>query len=512
MTIKLKFRIQLLVTLTAIGCSIAITWAGFAYIKSSQATSHQMEKDVRGLTEIKASALSTIQLDPTTDDTKRIFDDAEQNIGKWAEVVRATSGISTGSEQFKDAISKWSNYDRKSHQLIDLAKLDVKTANDQVSALYRSDFVPFQAQLERIIVDAGRRAAQEDAEASKAADSVLQIITITMSAGLLIVAGWTFSLSRSIQRTLWNMQFNIEDITRTLDVRKRVSVHTMDEIGRTATAFNSLIERVAQTMHSLQYSAESVSIASKQIAAGNTDLSSRTEAQAASLQETAANMEQLTGTVRQNADGARHARGLATDASETARKGNQVVSEVVNTMSQIDESSSKIAEIIGIIEGIAFQTNILALNAAVEAARAGEQGRGFAVVAGEVRSLAQRSSVAAKEIKVLIDTSAARVNLGMHLADQAGSTMQAVIAAVSRVNDIMEEIAAASDEQSRGIDQVAQAITQMDDVTQRNAALVGQSAVAAQALDDQAAKLNAVVAEFKLSSNHRLPAMPSHQT
>jgi methyl-accepting chemotaxis protein-1 (serine sensor receptor) len=227
-------------------------------------------------------------------------------------------------------------------------------------------------------------------------------------------------------------------------------------------------------------------------------LSSRTEEQASALQETASSMDELTGTVKQNADNARQASSLAANASEIANKGSRVVAQVVGTMGDINQSSAKIADIITIIEGIAFQTNILALNAAVEAARAGEEGRGFAVVAGEVRSLAQRSSAAAKEIKGLIDTSVERVQSGTSLVDEAGRTMAEIIGAVQRVTDIMGEIAAASEEQSSGIEQVARAVTQMDEVTQQNAALVEEAAAAAQSLEDQAAKLRQAVAVFHL--------------
>jgi methyl-accepting chemotaxis protein-1 (serine sensor receptor) len=254
---------------------------------------------------------------------------------------------------------------------------------------------------------------------------------------------------------------------------------------------------------------ESIASATKQIAAGNVDLSSRTEEQASALQQTASSMEELTGTVRQNADNARQASTLAANASQIAGKGSAVVSQVVETMGEINRSSAKIADIISIIEGIAFQTNILALNAAVEAARAGEEGRGFAVVAGEVRSLAQRSSAAAKEIKELIDTSVLRVQTGTTLVDEAGRTMSEISGAVQRVTDIMGEIAAASEEQKNGIEQVARAVTQMDEVTQQNAALVEEAAAAAQSLEDQAAKLREVVAVFQLSDAGAHAALPA---
>ncbi|APA88569.1 MCP four helix bundle domain-containing protein [Paraburkholderia sprentiae WSM5005] len=258
----------------------------------------------------------------------------------------------------------------------------------------------------------------------------------------------------------------------------------------------SLVRLIGQ----VRTSADSIATGSSQIASGNVDLSSRTEQQAASLQETAASMEELTATVKQNAESAQQASSLSANASEVAGRGNQVVGKVVDTMSEISTSSTRIADITGIIEGIAFQTNILALNAAVEAARAGEQGRGFAVVASEVRSLAQRSSSAAKEIKDLINASVRKIQDGSSLANEAGKTMAEVTQAVARVTDIMGEIAAASTEQSRGIEQVNQAITQMDEVTQQNAALVEEAAAASKSLEDQGRQLNQAVSFFRLDA------------
>ncbi len=251
-------------------------------------------------------------------------------------------------------------------------------------------------------------------------------------------------------------------------------------------------------MSEVRDSTHAIAGASAEIAAGNLNLSSRTEAQASSLEETAAAMEELTSTVRQNADNARQANQLVMSASGQARQGGQVVGDVVATMGAISDSSRRIADIIGVIDGIAFQTNILALNAAVEAARAGEQGRGFAVVASEVRSLAQRSAAAAKEIKDLIGASSEQVEAGARLVDTAGATMTGIVQAVQRVADLMSEIDAASSEQSQGIGQVNVSIAAMDDVTQQNAALVEEAAAAAGALEEQAARLAQVVSGFKL--------------
>ncbi|MGF6776255.1 methyl-accepting chemotaxis protein [Paraburkholderia sp. GAS334] len=307
-------------------------------------------------------------------------------------------------------------------------------------------------------------------------------------------------LFRIIQSSLSGIRTTLERVSQTLDLTQRAPVQRMDEIGRTGAAFNTLMTRIAEVMVSVRSASESVGQATKEIAAGNVDLSSRTEQQAASLEESASSMQQLTATVKNNADNARQASALAANASDVAHKGNEVVGRVVDTMSEINGSSTKIADITGIIEGIAFQTNILALNAAVEAARAGEQGRGFAVVASEVRSLAQRSSSAAKEIKELIADSVQKVRHGSSLVEEAGHTMTDVMEAVQRVTGIMGEIAAASDEQTRGIEQVNQAITQMDEVTQQNAALVEEAAAAAQSLEGQGKQLRETVGVFQLGA------------
>jgi len=282
------------------------------------------------------------------------------------------------------------------------------------------------------------------------------------------------------------------------DLTRRMPVESRDEVGLLADAFNRFVESLNRTMSDVRSSTDALATASHEIAAGNMHLSSRTETQASSLEETAAAMEELTSTVRQNAENARQANQLVMSASSQAEKGGQVVGEVVETMGSITESSYKIADIIGVIDSIAFQTNILALNAAVEAARAGEQGRGFAVVASEVRNLAQRSAAAAKEIKELINDSVGKVEAGARLVDTAGATMTGIVQAVRRVADLMTEIDAASSEQSQGIVQVNQSIAAMDDVTQQNAALVEQAAAAAGALEEQTSRLIQVVATFKL--------------
>jgi methyl-accepting chemotaxis protein len=284
------------------------------------------------------------------------------------------------------------------------------------------------------------------------------------------------------------------------DLTVEVDVTTKDETGQLLEALKQMNASLAGIVGEVRAGTDTIATASAQISSGNLDLSSRTEQQAGSLEETASSMEELTSTVKQNADNARQANQLAASASEVAVKGGEVVSEVIHTMGAINESAKKIVDIIAVIDGIAFQTNILALNAAVEAARAGEQGRGFAVVATEVRNLAQRSATAAKEIKTLIDNSVEKVELGSRLVGQAGSTMDDVVSSVRRVSDIIGEIASASEEQRSGIEQVNQAISQMDEVTQQNAALVEEAAAASASMQDQADKLSQVVSVFKLSA------------
>ena len=287
------------------------------------------------------------------------------------------------------------------------------------------------------------------------------------------------------------------------DLVKRIDVESDNEMGQLAHSLRHMQGELARTVGEVRQGADAIYSGASEIAMGNNDLSSRTEQQAASLEETAASMEELTATVKQNAENARQASHLALSASETAQKGGKVVDNVVQTMRDITASSQKIADIISVIDGIAFQTNILALNAAVEAARAGEQGRGFAVVAGEVRNLAQRSAQAAREIKSLIEDSVNRVDLGSTLVESAGETMDEIVNAVTRVTDIMGEIASASDEQSRGIDQVGLAVAEMDRVTQQNASLVEESAAAAAALEEQASRLTEAVAVFRIQQQQQ---------
>lgn len=319
--------------------------------------------------------------------------------------------------------------------------------------------------------------------------------------------GFFRRLSESVNSLVQAIEQNLEDVARVLaavasgDLTKRVEGDYSGTFARLRDDSNQTVEQLSQVVHQIKESSHAVNTAAREIASGNADLSSRTEQQAASLEETASSMEELTGTVRQNAENARQANQLAIGASEIASKGGRVVEDVISTMAAIDQSSRRIVDIIGVIDGIAFQTNILALNAAVEAARAGEQGRGFAVVASEVRSLAQRSAAAAKEIKQLIDDSVSKVDGGTKLVEQAGRTMNEVVASIRRVTDIVGDISAASEEQRLGIEQVSKAIAQMDEGTQQNAALVEEAAASARSLEEQAMGLVSTVDVFTLKDD-----------
>ena len=326
--------------------------------------------------------------------------------------------------------------------------------------------------------------------------------------------GFFLQVGKGINGLMETSSVGLNEVVRVLsalskgDLTETISNEYAGTFGQLKDDANETVEQLTRLISRVKDAANTISTASKEIASGNTDLSSRTEQQASSLEETAASMEELTSTVKQNAENAKQANQLALSASDIAVKGGRVVGQVVGTMSSISESSKKIVDIISVIDGIAFQTNILALNAAVEAARAGEQGRGFAVVASEVRNLAQRSAAAAKEIKELISDSVEKVGAGTRLVDEAGKTMDEVVNSVKRVTDIMAEITAASTEQSQGIEQVNTAITQMDDVTQQNAALVEEAAAAAESLEEQAQELAALMSTFKLAGGASFQSAP----
>jgi len=382
------------------------------------------------------------------------------------------------------------------------ALLASQKSGQSVSAAVDSDLAPlarnYLAALDAVTRHADALLSQTQTET--AALTTASQWTLGAAAGVALAVSLLLSLfvARSITGPV-RAAADAAEAIRSGDLSSPIASHGNDETAHLQQALENMRTNLSQIVQHVRLNADSVATASTEISQGNHDLSARTEQQAAALEETAASMEELSSTVRLNADNARQGNQLAQNASSVAVRGGEVVGQVVDTMKGINEASRKIADIIGVIDGIAFQTNILALNAAVEAARAGEQGRGFAVVASEVRSLAGRSAEAAKEIKGLISDSVQRVEQGTALVDQAGATMTEVVAAIRRVTDIMGEISAASSEQSQGVAQVGEAVTQMDQATQQNAALVEESAAAAESLKAQAQQLVQAVAVFKLA-------------
>ena len=381
---------------------------------------------------------------------------------------------------------------------IDLASIDPNTgvaAMQTAAEKYKALNYELSGTAKAIEAKTAELIVQNGAEISK----IRWAIGVLMLAAVFALGFTAVLVARSVTTPL-KLAVHIAQTVAGGDLTSRIESRSKDETGQLLLALKDMNDHLRQIVGNVRNSANAIVTASTQIATGTLDLSSRTEQQSGSLEETASSMEELTSTVKQNADNSRQANQLAASASAVAIKGGAVVAQVVDTMDSINASSKKIADIIGVIDGIAFQTNILALNAAVEAARAGEQGRGFAVVASEVRNLAQRSAAAAKEIKTLIGDSVEKVDIGTKLVNQAGATMDEIVASVQRVTDIMNEISAASQEQTSGIGQVNQSIVQMDEATQQNAALVEETAAAAQSMRDQAGNLVQVVDGFKINA------------
>ncbi|WP_426339201.1 methyl-accepting chemotaxis protein [Pseudoduganella sp. S-14] len=423
---------------------------------------------------------------------------------RGAELLKSVEGLLETDEErkiYQDAVAIRNKYQDAKNQV-----MNAKKAGDAAEGerLYREVFEPAaKAYQEKVNELLAQQRKSIDATAARINEANARSNRLMLTLGVLLLAfgGWAaWVISRSITVPL-NSALGIANTVAEGDLTTQFEEQTArDEIGDLMKALRGMNDALRRVVSQVQTGTTAIATASSEIAEGNLDLSSRTEQQASSLEETASSMEELTSTVRQNADNANQANQLAQAASDVAARGGEIVGQVVETMGSIDASSRKIVDIIGTIDGIAFQTNILALNAAVEAARAGEQGRGFAVVASEVRNLAQRSAAAAKEIKELIDNSVAQVNAGTSLVQQAGTTMGDVVTSVRRVTDIMGEITSASREQSVGIDEVNQAIGQMDQVTQQNAALVEEAAAAAASMQEQAAQLAQVAASFRLGT------------
>ena len=382
----------------------------------------------------------------------------------------------------------------------EIAKAKKEGRGDDVARLF-ADFMPLAdaymdselnfLDYQKNVVNAMSKRVDAVAESSKML--VISLIALFVALGSLCAWRLTRSITAPLDRAV-----AVARRVAAGDLSAEVQVTSMDELGDLLNALKDMNGNLGRMVAQVRQSTESMNVSSREIATGNMDLSQRTESQASNLEETASAIEQLTGTVRNNADNARQANRMVDDAAGEARRGGEVVERVIGTMNSIKDSSSKMSDIIGVIDGIAFQTNILALNAAVEAARAGEQGRGFAVVASEVRNLAQRSATAAREIKDLIADSAAKVDAGSKLVDEAGQAMRDIVASVSRVIGIMESIVTASQEQSTGIEQVNRAVGEIDRMTQQNAALVEQAAAAAQSMQDQAQALSSAVSVFDL--------------
>ncbi len=418
-----------------------------------------------------------------------------EQLGRQIEKEPADSPLRTGMEAARQQLT---DYFKKADGAIDLASVDPNTgvaamqgADEAYNALTRS-LTSAQVQL----VDHASQDAKENAAESARTHWLLSLLSLAAAAAV-VAMSWV--VLRKVAQSL-DQASRIARAVADGDLTLKVETDRKDELGELLRALSTMKDSLLSTVVHVRSASDSIGTASAEIASGNQDLSARTEQAASSLQQTAASMEQLTGTVQSSVDAARQANQLASSASAIAVRGGQVVGQVVTTMDQINHSSKKISDIIGTIDGIAFQTNILALNAAVEAARAGEQGRGFAVVAAEVRSLAQRSAEAAKEIKDLISASVDKVDVGTRLVDEAGQTMGEIVASVQRVTDIIAEITAAASEQGDGIGQVNVAVTQLDQMTQQNAALVEESAAAAESLKDQAARLSEVVAVFRVGA------------
>jgi methyl-accepting chemotaxis protein len=517
---RLALSFLAVVALGAIVAGIAI----YNMTQMNERAKRMYQKELLGISYVKEASLDQVHVGRSlrgamlaSSDEQRVQNLA--NVDKYKQLLRDNLDkarplfyTEDGKRTFADVDAQLREYDDLIAEQIKRIKADpLDQKRDSVDYLFGT-FLPKATAIDASMEKLGRdkeKLAQETNLSNKDEYERSRATLLTLVA-LSVLTGIVFGIliTRGLTRQLGGEPAYAAEVAGRIaggDLRTDVQLRAGDETSL-LFAMKSMRDRLARIVSEVRQGTDAIASASGEIASGNLDLSSRTEEQASSLEETASSMEELTSTVKQNADNARQANVLAQTASNVAGQGGDVVAQVVQTMGSINDSSKKIVDIITVIDGIAFQTNILALNAAVEAARAGEQGRGFAVVAGEVRTLAQRSAAAAKEIKALIGDSVDKVEAGTRLVDQAGSTMTEVVTSIQHVTDIMAEISAASQEQTSGIEQINQAISQMDNVTQQNASLVEEAAAASEALQSQAAKLAELVSVFQIDDRASPPA------
>ena len=508
---RIGTRLTLAFALILVLATIATASALFAARAGAKATEEMMAQPLAKErmvatwnTNTYSAVVRTSLIARSTDTTlSTVFaDEIADSVTRSTELIKQIETLLTSPEE-KAKLDQIKAL-RAKYQAAKVVVMDAKKAGDSAGAerAYKEQFEPaartYSAGLQDLLAMQRRSIDQMSATIETGFEERARLSLLLNGLMLVLGAVAAVAITRSITRPLKDA-VRVAEAVAGGDLSGEFERQRRDELGDLMGALHRMNEGLAKVVSEVQQGTRAIAGASSEIASGNLDLSARTEQQAGALEETASSMEELTSTVRQNADNATQANRLAQDASTVAVRGGQIVGQVVDTMGAIDTASRKIVDIIGVIDGIAFQTNILALNAAVEAARAGEQGRGFAVVASEVRNLAQRSATAAKEIKGLIGDSVAQVNTGTSLVQQAGATIGEVVASVARVTDIMAGITAASREQSIGIDQVNEAILQMDQTTQQNAALVEEAAAAAASMQDQSARLEQLVSHFRLA-------------
>jgi methyl-accepting chemotaxis protein len=502
--LALAFSVIIALLLVTLGVAISVLNGASTVMDSvvdDRYAQIALSNTIKNVGDRGATTLGRILLATSPEQQKKFMDEYATyraantaNLANFEKLLHADDAKAVFEEQSK-ARKEYGVVVRKIFDLISAGK------REEAMAVYQNEMAAPQTRYYALIdkmVDLQAKNMVSDVARAKdnSRKAKIQMVAAALLAVLLGV-GTAYTITRSITRPI-GRAIELAESVAAGDLTYRTQVESKDEVGRLITALQRMVDSLHRIVSEVRTGADTISTAAQEVSQGNMDLSARTEQQASSLEETASAMEQLTSAVKLSADSASQANKSAVTASTVATQGGEVVGQVINTMSSIATSSKRIVEIIGVIDGIAFQTNILALNAAVEAARAGEQGRGFAVVASEVRSLAQRSALAAKEIKVLIDASVNQVDEGSRMVEQAGVTMRQVVTSIKHVSDIVAEISASSREQSMGIEQVNTAILQMDDSTQRNASMVEQGTASARALQDQAKQLTDVVRSFAL--------------